>query len=294
MSILRRRRRYFISSPFIHSNLNIFSSVVLVYHVWIIGGVNKGSMELQWWQKFALGKVSQRLVSDLAFWVLESIGLACFSPCAHDKACSPVLPKQDPSFDADLSRTGTGEGSISHRGRTSVEPSKDPALDASDEANSLPVPLDDQSSFISTSGVVQRSRQQNFFTPKQISSAIDASEKTRLLCSAIVAVLVLLLHFGFSLLGNRFLGTIISFRPLYFILLTDVTLVILRLLFADGGSSQRAIGEVNKAASTDDYSWAEQLSNTLEVGLVAQKVIDAVFMDCSVYAIIVICGLSFT
>ncbi|XP_022751793.1 uncharacterized protein LOC111300427 isoform X2 [Durio zibethinus] len=224
----------------------------------------------------------------------QSSAAAAVSPCAHDKACSPVLPKQDPSFDADLSRTGTGEGSISHRGRTSVEPSKDPALDASDEANSLPVPLDDQSSFISTSGVVQRSRQQNFFTPKQISSAIDASEKTRLLCSAIVAVLVLLLHFGFSLLGNRFLGTIISFRPLYFILLTDVTLVILRLLFADGGSSQRAIGEVNKAASTDDYSWAEQLSNTLEVGLVAQKVIDAVFMDCSVYAIIVICGLSFT
>lgn len=200
---------------------------------------------------------------------------------------------------------------MSHRGGTGIEPSKDAALDASGEANSLPVSLDvngeanslpvslnDQSSFISTSGVEQdsetRSRQQNFFTPKQISAAIDASLKTRLLCSTIVAVLVVLSHLGFPLQGNRFLGSIISFRPLYFILLTNVTLVITRLLFDDHGSSQRAIGEENKAASTDDYNWAERLGKTLELGLVAQKVIDAVFMDCSVYAIIVICGLSFT
>ncbi|XWS17750.1 hypothetical protein CRYUN_Cryun33cG0094200 [Craigia yunnanensis] len=222
---------------------------------------------------------------------------------SHDKASSPVLLKHDPSFDTDQSHTsayngGIGEGSISHRGGTSIEPSKDPALDASGEANSLPVSLDDQSSFISTSGVVQHSEtwspQQNFFTPKQISYAIDASEKTRLLCSVIVAVLVVLSHLGFPLLGNRFLGSIISFRPLYFILLTNVTLVITRLLFDDRGSSQRAIGEENRVASTDDYNWAEQLSKTLEVGLVAQKVIDAVFMNCSVYAIIVICGISFT
>ncbi|XWS70356.1 hypothetical protein CRYUN_Cryun03dG0040900 [Craigia yunnanensis] len=221
---------------------------------------------------------------------------------AHDKGSSPVLLRHDPIFDADPSQTsayngGIGEGSVSHRGGTSIEPSKDPTLDASGEVNPLPISLDDQRSFISTSGVVQHSEtrsRQNFFTPKQISSAIDASEKTRLLCSVIVAILVVFAHLGFPLLGNRFLGSIISFRPLYFILLTNVTLVIARLLFDDRGSSQRAIGEEHKAASTDDNNWAEQLSKTLEVGLVAQKVIDAVFMDCSVYAIIVICGLSFT
>ncbi|XWS72584.1 hypothetical protein CRYUN_Cryun02cG0052400 [Craigia yunnanensis] len=221
---------------------------------------------------------------------------------AHDKSSSPVLLKHDPIFYADPSQTsayngGIGEGSVSHRGGTSIEPSKDPILDAS-EVNSLPVSLDDQSSFISTSGVVQHSetpsRQHNFFTFKQISSAIDASEKTSLLCSVIVAIIVVLSHLGFPLLVNRFLGSIISFRPLYFILLTNVTLVIARLLFDDRGSSPRAIREEHEAASTDDYNWAEQLSKTLEVGLVAQKVIDVVFMDCSVYAIIVICGLSFT
>ncbi|OMO91003.1 hypothetical protein COLO4_18713 [Corchorus olitorius] len=62
-----------------------------------------------------------------------------------------------------------------------------------------------------------------------------------------------------------------------------------------GGSSERVNREENrKNVSADDNNWAEQLSKTFEVGLVVQKVIDAVFMDCSVYAVIVICGLSFT
>ncbi|XVE53697.1 hypothetical protein DITRI_Ditri03aG0023400 [Diplodiscus trichospermus] len=228
---------------------------------------------------------------------------AAASASAREKTSSPVLLKRDASFEADQSHTsayngGIGEGSITHRGGTNIETSKDHASDASGEANSLPVSLDDQNSFVSTSRVVQhsetRARKQNLFTPKQISYAIDASEKTRLLCSVIVAVLVVLSHLGFPLLGNRFLGSIISFRPLHFILLTNVTLVITRLVFDHRGSSQRASREENKATSTDDYNLAEQLSKTLEVGLVTKKVIDAVFMDCSVYAIIVICGLSFT
>ncbi|XVF48484.1 hypothetical protein PTKIN_Ptkin03bG0194200 [Pterospermum kingtungense] len=221
---------------------------------------------------------------------------------AHDKGFSPVLLKHDPVFDADPSQTsayngGIVEGSVSQGGGASAESSKDPTFDGG-EVNPMPVSLDDQGSFVSASGAVQHSETQSqrhsFFTPKQISSAIDASEKTRLFCSKIVAILVVLSHLGFPLLGNRFLGSIISFRPLYFILLTNVTLVIMRLLFDDLGSSQKAIGDEHKAASADDNNWAEQLSKTLEAVFVARKVIDAVFMDCSVYTIIVICGLSFT
>lgn len=109
-----------------------------------------------------------------------------------------------------------------------------------------------------------------------------------------MGAVVVLLHLGFPLPGNKFLGSILNFRPLYLVLLTNVTLVMGRLLYGDHGSSQRTIGEEHKATSTDEYNWAEQLSKTLDVGLVAKKVVDAVFMDCSVYAIIVICGLSFT
>ncbi|XVF89225.1 hypothetical protein PTKIN_Ptkin19aG0112900 [Pterospermum kingtungense] len=225
--------------------------------------------------------------------VEDSISQGGVEP-SHDKASGPELIKHDPSFDADQSHTSAYNGGI---GEGSIEPSNDPALDASGEPNSLPESLDDQSSFNSTSRVVQhsetRSGHRNLFTPKQISSAIDASQKTRLLCSVVVAVLVVLSHLGFPLLGNRFLGTTISFRPLYFVLLTNVTMVIARLLFSDRRSSQSSIGGGGENR-VDDNNWAEQLSKTLEVGLVAQKVIDAVFMDFSVYAIIVICGLSFT
>ncbi|OMO61871.1 hypothetical protein CCACVL1_23203 [Corchorus capsularis] len=226
------------------------------------------------------------------------------SPDANDKPFNPVFLKHDPVPDDGQSQMsacngGIGKRSLSDRDQTSDESSKDPALDSSNEVNSLPVSFDDQSSFISTSGVRQHSETQtqkhNLFTTKQISSAIDASEKMRLLCSVVVAILVVLSHIGIPLLGNRFLGSIISFRPLYFVLLTNLTMVIARILFYNRGSSERVNREENrKNASADNNNWAEQLSKTFEVGLVVQKVIDAVFMDCSVYAVIVICGLSFT
>ncbi|KAM4074493.1 hypothetical protein ACJW30_10G097600 [Castanea mollissima] len=55
---------------------------------------------------------------------------------------------------------------------------------------------------------------------------------------------------------------------------------------------ERAAGDENETSSLNGYGWAEQVGNTLETGLVMQKALDAIFMDCSVYAIIVICGLS--
>ncbi|MBA0789885.1 hypothetical protein Gohar_014567 [Gossypium harknessii] len=238
--------------------------------------------------------------SILVFVYLELKGL---SPDINDEASSPVLPEHHPVSDADQGQTsayngGIDEGSASSRRDRSIEPSNGSAFDTSGEPNSFLVSSNDRSSPISTSGTVQGSetsaRKHNFFSPKQISSAIDASEKARLLCSVIVGVVVVLLHLGFPLPGNKFLGSILNFRPLYLVLLTNVTLVMGRLLYSDHGSSQRTIGEEHKATSTDDYNWAEQLSKTLDVGLVAKKVVDAVFMDCSVYAIIVICGLSFT
>ncbi|GMI89312.1 GET1-interacting protein [Hibiscus trionum] len=225
------------------------------------------------------------------------------SPDVCDEASTSVLLKHNPSFDANQSQPsvyngGIGEESTPNGRDRSIGTSNDTVLDTSGQANSLPGSSDDQIPLISTPGTAQHSetptRKHEFFTPKQISSAIDASGQSRLISSVVVAVLVVLVHLGFPLLGNRFLGSMISIRPLYFILLTNITLVIGRLLYGDHVSSRRDIAEENKPSSADDNSWAEQLSKTLEVGLVAKKAIDAVFMDCSVYLIIVICGLSFT
>ncbi|XP_039057613.1 uncharacterized protein LOC120200979 [Hibiscus syriacus] len=210
--------------------------------------------------------------------------------------------KHNPCSDTNQSQpstyNGIGEGSTSHRRDRSIGPSNDSALNTNGQVNSVPVLSDDQISSISTSRTVHRSetptRKHNFFTPKQISSAIDASGQARLLCSVIVVVLVVLVRLGFPLLGNRSIGGVISFRPVYFVLLTNITLVMGRLLSGDRVSSRKVIAGENKPSSADDNNWAEQLSKTLEVGLVAKKAIDALFMDCSVYLIIVVCGLSFS
>ncbi|KAF2286925.1 hypothetical protein GH714_035542 [Hevea brasiliensis] len=73
-----------------------------------------------------------------------------------------------------------------------------------------------------------------------------------------------------------------KFRPLYLVLLTSLTLVLARLLF-NNQEVLKGLLEENIIPSTSKYDWAEQAGKALEVGLVMQKAIEAVFMDCSVY-----------
>lgn len=119
-----------------------------------------------------------------------------------------------------------------------------------------------------------------FINPSDVSSAINASRVTRLCCSIFVALLVVASYLGLSQLIN----TVISFRPLYLVLLTNLTVVIARLV---SGKQRR-----RRQNSTDSSEWDSQLAKTLEIGMVLQSLIDAVFIDCSVYAIVLVCGLS--
>lgn len=130
------------------------------------------------------------------------------------------------------------------------------------------------------------------FTASGVSSAIAESERTRLSFSVAVAILVVLAHLGFPLLGtSNIVKTLLGFRPLYLVLLTNVTLVLARILGKHRVSEgpDRG-GEIR--TPTEGFEWADNLGKALELGLVAQKVLDALFMDCAVYAIIVVCGLS--
>ncbi|CAJ1978947.1 unnamed protein product [Sphenostylis stenocarpa] len=120
-----------------------------------------------------------------------------------------------------------------------------------------------------------------FVTPSDVTRAINSSRFIRLCCSILVALLVLL-----SFLGTNFFTAVISFRPLYLVLVTNVTVVIARLFFGE----QRGFGR--RGSSGDSEGEYSQLARTLELCLVAQTVADAVFMDCAVYAVVLICGLS--
>ncbi|CAB4266535.1 unnamed protein product [Prunus armeniaca] len=127
-----------------------------------------------------------------------------------------------------------------------------------------------------------------------ISDAIEATERTRIYISVAVAFLVVLAHLSFPLLGSKMVKTLLGFRPLYLVLVTNVTLVLVRIVESGrrrlSGMAGR-LGELNMPV--DGYEWADRLGRTLQAGLVVKKVLDALLMDCAVYAIIVVCGLSF-
>ncbi|OIW08379.1 hypothetical protein TanjilG_03055 [Lupinus angustifolius] len=72
--------------------------------------------------------------------------------------------------------------------------------------------------------------------------------------------------------------------PLYLVLVTNLTVVFAKLL------STKNIRRY--AISSGGDQGDAQLVRALEFGLVLQNVVDAFFMDCSVYAIVVVCGLS--
>ncbi|CAN6540093.1 unnamed protein product [Malus baccata var. baccata] len=133
------------------------------------------------------------------------------------------------------------------------------------------------------------------FTASRISGTIEASERIRIYISMAIAVLVVFSHLGFPLLGSKLVKTLMGFRPLYLVLVTNVTLVLARIFNSGQQRHHRVpagIGE-GQTMSGSEYKWAELLGKALGIGLLGKKVLDALFMDCAVYAIIVVCGLSF-
>ncbi|KAL4603348.1 hypothetical protein ACB092_10G117800 [Castanea dentata] len=219
---------------------------------------------------------------------------------SHPAAVSPHgEDEHDPVTNASQTEADIGESNLApplRKCEISVEALGACASEFSGKAQSPLVSSIDQNSSASTLDSEQHLEQQRpqhrFFTPNQISSAIASSERTRILCSVTVALLVVLSYLGFPLLGSYIIKSMLSFRPLYLLLLTNVTIVLARLLADKQTGFERAAGDENETPSLNGYGWAEQVGNTLETGLVMQKALDAIFMDCSVYAIIVICGLS--
>ncbi|KAG7618179.1 hypothetical protein AtNW77_Chr4g0311451 [Arabidopsis thaliana] len=124
----------------------------------------------------------------------------------------------------------------------------------------------------------------NAITPKHIGAAIDASEYARMFTALAIALVVILSHLGFSSLGN-----IVSFRPVFLLVLTDATIVLGRVLLSHRGDSSSASGTVMSGQGIVD-----QVGNALETVMMVKKIMDALLMDFSLYAVILICGLLVT
>ncbi|KAK7263646.1 hypothetical protein RJT34_31240 [Clitoria ternatea] len=121
-----------------------------------------------------------------------------------------------------------------------------------------------------------------FITPSDITSAINASKVTRLCCSLLVAIVTVASHLDFSFPGTSLVKSVLGFRPLYLVLVTNLTVVVATLV---SGIGRRFY------SPGDGGKWGA-LATTLELGVLLQNVADAVFMDCAVYAIVLVCSLS--
>ncbi|XP_031104270.1 uncharacterized protein LOC116007673 [Ipomoea triloba] len=200
---------------------------------------------------------------------------------------SGIQPSQNNNYEGE-NRTGPfirkcESHKEANRAAAADRRSKEPAQ-ASSAANSS----------ISASGGGHHNEMSNYpniFTPYKIISAIKACETPRIRCSLAAAVIVVLCYVGFPILGSGAVKSIILFRPLIFLLLTNISIVVSHILLDKG--TVKIQPEASNGPSADDTDLADQVGKALENGLMAQKIIGALFIDSSVYAISVICSISF-
>ncbi|KAH6818550.1 hypothetical protein C2S51_002153 [Perilla frutescens var. frutescens] len=127
----------------------------------------------------------------------------------------------------------------------------------------------------------------SWITQKDINLSIISSENTRSVCWFMIAVLVVMSHTN---LPHKVIKSksLIDYRPLYAVLLSDLLIVSATLaLLSQGKESEKQV----KLEADVNWDGAVKL---LEWGLILHQTIRVVFIDCSLYLAIIICGLSFT
>ncbi|TMW93385.1 hypothetical protein EJD97_011815 [Solanum chilense] len=143
----------------------------------------------------------------------------------------------------------------------------------------------------SSANVVSR-KHDNFlslFSLRDINSCIIISENKRIICSVMISLLVVLsyAHIPLSIARSN---SFVASRPLYILLLTDFTIVIARIV------RKEVISDEERAKDTERVKdFGQNLDGALsilEYGLVLYQTIRAIFIDCSFYLVIVICGLT--
>ncbi|KAI3454059.1 hypothetical protein Pfo_010722 [Paulownia fortunei] len=229
-----------------------------------------------------------------------------------DQSSSPTCPPGQTPADVAQHEHVAASGSSLPNHESGGEPGQrhifdetvEPLLDNSDKGRSItsgPVALlgvEEELSQISSSmqsPMQDHQREQshrNSLTTGQISSAIAASENVRMCCSVAAAILVILSYMGFPILGCCIIRSIIIFRPLYLLFLTNISIVLARLILGTQGAGLR-MGQMSTVPTFGGNALVyDQLRKALESGLLVHNIFGALFMDFSIYAVVLICGLS--
>ncbi|KAL8110009.1 uncharacterized protein LOC141672381 [Apium graveolens] len=169
------------------------------------------------------------------------------------------------------------------------------ALDTDEKIEQSPVSSEIEGLLSSTFNIGRQSdnsepairRHYTSISPKQISVAVAASEMIRIYCSVAAAILVFLSYIGFPILGSYIVKSIILFRPLCLLLVTNISIVLVPLLLDDN----RLVNSGAEASGASPLG-AFEFGKALEIGLMLQQCFGGLFMDCSVYSVVVVCLLS--
>ncbi|KAH9612767.1 hypothetical protein KSS87_011833 [Heliosperma pusillum] len=130
------------------------------------------------------------------------------------------------------------------------------------------------------------------FRAKEVSSSIMTSERSRIISSISIALVVVLSFIDRPLLGVNIVNSksIVAMKPLYLLLVTEFTIIIAHLIIERRRRVEDS-EENPKVLNAGGLSW-EKAVRVLERGLVAHQMIRALFIDFSVYVVIVVCVLS--
>lgn len=136
----------------------------------------------------------------------------------------------------------------------------------------------------------QSQRPRSYFSSKKLNASIISSERTRSLSSLTIATFVILLP-KLNIIRS---DNILALRPLWLLILTDCAIVMSHLTMeaSEGGLShemEEDEGKVKDGNNGANWSDAEKL---LERGVVVYQALRGMFIDCSLYMVIVICGVS--
>lgn len=129
----------------------------------------------------------------------------------------------------------------------------------------------------------------HLFSLRDVNSCILISENKRVICSVMISLLVVLsyAHLPLSIARSN---SFVASRPLYILLLTDFTIVIARIVRKEVVPDEERAKDGERVKDFG-HNWDGALT-ILEYGLVLYQTIRAIFIDCSFYLVIVICGLS--
>ncbi|KAG2328273.1 hypothetical protein Bca52824_011001 [Brassica carinata] len=133
----------------------------------------------------------------------------------------------------------------------------------------------------------QSQRPRSFFSSKKLNASIISSERTRSVSSLTIAAFVILLP-GLNIIRS---DTILALRPLWLLLLTDCAIVMSHLIMeaSGGGLNHEMEDEVKSKDGNSGENWSDA-EKLLERGVVLYQALRGMFIDCSLYMVVVICG----